>query len=92
MNTARYAINDRFFICHVVIIKTSRRLLQNNVLGVIVLIVLFGVPSIRNYLGDRRTERFCIENKGTLRETPRGELLCFHGKGKVEPLVQVKLP
>jgi hypothetical protein len=92
MNTARYAINDRFFICYVVIIKPSRRLFQNIVIGGIILIVLIGLPSIRNYLGDRRTERFCLQNKGTLRETPRGELLCFYGKGKVYPTLQIKFP
>lgn len=79
-----------FLICTVMLTKLSKRFLQNIVIGGIVLVVLIVLPSMRDYSGDRGTENFCLQNNGTLRETPRGELLCFYGEGKVYPELKIK--
>lgn len=61
-------------------------------MGIAVLIALIGFFSIRDHFRDRTTEHFCRNHKGTLRETPRGELLCFYGEGGVYPALKIKFP
>lgn len=90
-NIWNYAINDMFLICTVMITKLSKRFLQNILIIGVGVIILVGIFAIHDHFRDTRTEHFCRNHKGTLRETPRGELLCFYGEGKVYPALEIKL-